>query len=81
MKYLILDYELSLWSQGHKILFFDFTLYGYYVVQIWAKSIKPYRIYRKMKYLLQNGKLVRWAGYIIALLNILLAFPTVLSLI
>jgi len=36
------------------ILLSSFRLYGYYMVQLLAKSIKPFRIYRKRKYLTFN---------------------------
>jgi len=36
---------------GHKIVFFNLALYGSYMVAFLAKLVKPFRIYRKMKYL------------------------------
>jgi len=33
------------------MLFFYLALYGYYMVQFLAKSVEPFIIYRKVKYL------------------------------
>jgi len=47
MKYLTFDFDFGSRSQSFVFL----PLYGYYMGQICAKLIKPFRIYRNMKYL------------------------------
>jgi len=46
MEYFTFEFDLWPWGQGHKISFFYLTLYVYHMVQILAKSIKPFKIYR-----------------------------------
>jgi len=48
----LLFWPLTLRSRSQNILIFYFYFYGYYVVQFLAKSVKPFRIYRKIKYLI-----------------------------
>jgi len=45
---------------GIKVTFFYLHLYGYYTVQFLAKSIKPFRIYRKIKHLSFDFDLWSW---------------------
>ncbi len=50
MKYMTLDFDLWPWNQGHKISIFYLACYCDYSVQILTISVKPFRIYSKIKY-------------------------------
>jgi len=55
---LILAFDLRV--KVTKFCFFTFAIYGYYTVQFWAKSIEPFKIYCKMKYLTFDCDLWHW---------------------
>jgi len=53
-------FDLWPWGQDHKVLFIYLALYVYCIVQFLAKSIKPFSIYHKMKYLTFDFEFWPW---------------------
>jgi len=65
-------FKFLLLGQGHDF-FFKFAFYVYYMMQFSAKSVKPFRIYSKIKYLTMD--LCPWSdGHKICFLLIFLGF-------
>jgi len=47
-------------GQGHKIVIFYYVFYGYYMEQLLAKLLKPFRVHCKMNYLTFDFNLWPW---------------------